>query len=359
MLILPYPNNPTGGIMTREDLEKIAAVLRGTNILVLSDEIYSELTYGTKHCSIASIPDMWERTIYVSGFSKAFAMTGWRLGYLCAPKPLAKQMLKIHQYAIMCAPTVSQYAAIVALQECDDEVRKMVRSSDRGTVCCLEGGRNKMKSVTLNNGVKMPILGYGVYQVDPKECERCVSDALEVGYRLIDTAQAYYNEEGVGAAISNSGIPREELFLTTKVWITNAGYEKAKASIEESLKKLKTDYIDLLLIHQPIGDYYGTYRAMEEAYEEGILKAIGVSNFYPDRFVDISNFVKVQPAVNQIETHPFQQQKQARKYLESITRRLNLGGRLQRAEKICSRIRFCRKLVQNTAKPLHRLFCGS
>ena len=123
MLILPYPNNPTGGIMTREDVEKIAAVLRGTNILVLSDEIYSELTYGTKHCSIASIPDMWERTIYVSGFSKAFAMTGWRLGYLCAPKPLAKQMLKIHQYAIMCAPTVSQYAAIVALQECDDEVR--------------------------------------------------------------------------------------------------------------------------------------------------------------------------------------------------------------------------------------------
>ena len=183
-----------------------------------------------------------------------------------------------------------------------------------------------MKSVTLNNGVKMPILGYGVYQVDPKECERCVSDALEVGYRLIDTAQAYYNEEGVGAAISSSGIPREELFLTTKVWITNAGYEKAKASIEESLKKLKTDYIDLLLIHQPIGDYYGTYRAMEEAYEEGILKAIGVSNFYPDRFVDISNFVKVQPAVNQIETHPFQQQKQARKYLDKYHTQIESWG---------------------------------
>lgn len=183
-----------------------------------------------------------------------------------------------------------------------------------------------MKFVTLNNGVKMPILGYGVYQVDPKECERCVSDALEVGYRLIDTAQVYYNEEGVGAAISNSGIPREELFLTTKVWITNAGYEKAKASIEESLKKLKTDYIDLLLIHQPIGDYYGTYRAMEEAYEEGILKAIGVSNFYPDRFVDISNFVKVQPAVNQIETHPFQQQKQARKYLDKYHTQIESWG---------------------------------
>ncbi len=183
-----------------------------------------------------------------------------------------------------------------------------------------------MEFVTLNNGVKMPILGYGVYQVDPKECERCVSDALEVGYRLIDTAQAYYNEEGVGAAISNNGIPREELFLTTKVWITNAGYEKAKASIEESLKKLKTDYIDLLLIHQPIGDYYGTYRAMEEAYEQGILKAIGVSNFYPDRFVDISNFVKVQPAVNQIETHPFQQQKQARKYLDKYHTQIESWG---------------------------------
>jgi aminotransferase len=139
MLILPYPNNPTGGIMTREDLEAIAAVLRDTNILVLSDEIYSELTYGTKHCSIASIPDMWERTIYVSGFSKAFAMTGWRLGYLCAPQPLAKQMLKIHQYAIMCAPTVSQYAAITALQECDQEVRKMVEEYDTRRRIVVDG----------------------------------------------------------------------------------------------------------------------------------------------------------------------------------------------------------------------------
>lgn len=126
LLILPYPNNPTGGIMTREDLEAIAAVLRDTNIIVLTDEIYSELTYGRKHVSIAALDGMWERTIYVSGFSKAFAMTGWRLGYVCAPKPLAQQMLKIHQYAIMCAPTLSQYAAIVALRECDDEVQKMV-----------------------------------------------------------------------------------------------------------------------------------------------------------------------------------------------------------------------------------------
>lgn len=143
LLILPYPNNPTGGIMTREDLEQIATVLRNTNILVLTDEIYSELTYGTKHCSIAAIDGMWERTIYVSGFSKAFAMTGWRLGYLCAPKPLTQQMLKIHQYAIMCAPTVSQYAAITALQECDNEVQKMVDEYDARRRIVVDGF-NKM-----------------------------------------------------------------------------------------------------------------------------------------------------------------------------------------------------------------------
>lgn len=139
LLILPYPNNPTGGIMTREDLEAIAEVLRGTNILVLSDEIYSELTYGRKHCSIAAIDGMWERTIYVSGFSKAFAMTGWRLGYLCAPKPLAQQMLKIHQYAIMCAPTVSQYAAMAALQECDKDVAHMVSEYDTRRRVVVDG----------------------------------------------------------------------------------------------------------------------------------------------------------------------------------------------------------------------------
>ena len=139
-----------------------------------------------------------------------------------------------------------------------------------------------MEKVKLNNGIEMPILGYGVYQVTPEECERCVSDAISVGYRSIDTAQAYHNEEGVGNAISKCGVPRGELFITTKVWISNAGYEKAKASIDESLRKLKSDYIDLLLIHQPFGDYYGTYRAMEEAYKAGKLRAIGVSNFYPD-----------------------------------------------------------------------------
>lgn len=141
-----------------------------------------------------------------------------------------------------------------------------------------------MEFVTLNNGIKMPILGYGVYQVTPEECERCILDAIEVGYRSIDTAQAYGNEEGVGNAVKKCGVAREELFITTKVWITNAGYEKAQASIEESLRKLQTSYIDLLLIHQPFNDYYGTYHAMEEAYKAGKVKAIGVSNFYPDRF---------------------------------------------------------------------------
>lgn len=173
-----------------------------------------------------------------------------------------------------------------------------------------------MKYVTLNNGVKMPILGYGVYQVDPQECERCVSDAIETGYRLIDTAQAYGNEEGVGNAVKKSGIKRDEFFIVTKVWISNAGYENAKKSIETSLTKLQTDYIDLLLIHQPFNDYYGTYRAMEEFYEKGVLKSIGVSNFYPDRFMDFSNFVKVKPMVNQMETHIFNQQKKLHEILK-------------------------------------------
>ena len=173
-----------------------------------------------------------------------------------------------------------------------------------------------MEYVTLNNGIKMPILGYGVYQVAPEECERCVSDAVSLGYRSIDTAQAYANEEGVGAAIAKCGVPREELFITTKVWITNAGYEKAKKSIDESLRKLQSEYIDLLLIHQPFGDYYGTYRAMEEAYKAGKLRAIGVSNFYPDRYVDIAHFAEIKPAVNQVETHVFQQQKTAKEYMK-------------------------------------------
>lgn len=154
----------------------------------------------------------------------------------------------------------------------------------------------------------MPIIGYGVYQISPEECERCVLDAIGVGYRLIDTAQAYYNEGGVGRAISKCGVPRNELFITTKVWIGNAGDEKAAKSIDESLRKLHTDYIDLLLIHQPFSDYYGTYRAMEKAVKAGKVRAIGVSNFYPDRFVDLAENVEIKPAINQLRTNVFSQQ---------------------------------------------------
>lgn len=183
-----------------------------------------------------------------------------------------------------------------------------------------------MTYVTLNNGLKMPQVGYGVYQVEPAEAERCVLDAISVGYRMIDTAQIYHNEEGVGNAIVKCGVPREELFIVTKVWISNAGEEKAYASILESLKKLQTDYIDLLLIHQPFGDYYGTYRAMERAYHEGKVRAIGVSNFYPDRFIDIQAHVEVKPAVNQVETHVFNQQITAQEYMEKYGCRIMSWG---------------------------------
>ena len=172
-----------------------------------------------------------------------------------------------------------------------------------------------MEYVTLANGVQMPKLGYGVFQVAADETERCVLDAIDAGYRLIDTAQAYGNEEGVGNAIVKCGVPREELFITTKIWISNNGYEKAKASIDESLRKLQCGYIDLMLIHQPFGDVYGTWRAMEEAYEAGKLRAIGVSNFYPDRFIDLCGFVKVKPMVNQVETHVYHQQKKAHEHM--------------------------------------------
>lgn len=170
---------------------------------------------------------------------------------------------------------------------------------------------------TLSNGVKMPILGFGVYQVpDLDECERVVSDAISVGYRSIDTAQAYMNEEAVGNAIRKSGIAREEFFITTKIWISNYGYEKAKASLDASLAKLQTDYIDLMLLHQPFGDYYGAYRAMEEYYKAGKIKAIGISNFAPDRVADLAIFADVTPVVNQVETHVFNQQLNARKTMD-------------------------------------------
>ncbi len=175
-----------------------------------------------------------------------------------------------------------------------------------------------MKTVTLNNGVVMPQIGCGVYQVSPAECERCVSDALSVGYRMIDTAQAYHNEEGVGAAVKKSGIARDELFLVSKVWISNYGFEKAKASIDESLRKLGTDYIDLMLLHQPFCDRYGAYRALEAAYKEGKVRAIGVSNFYPDHFIDLASNVDIVPAVNQVETHVFDQQIEAQGYMKEF-----------------------------------------
>ena len=189
-----------------------------------------------------------------------------------------------------------------------------------------------MKEIILNNSVKMPVLGYGVFLVDPIECERCVTDAIDTGYRMIDTAQAYYNEEGVGEAIKKSGIKREEFFLVTKIWITNSGEEKAEKSIEESLKKLKTDYVDLLLIHQPFGDYYGTYRAMEKAYREGKTRAIGISNFFADRYVDLCNFVEIKPMINQMETHIFQQQRQLREYMKKYDTKLMSWSPMARGE---------------------------
>lgn len=173
-----------------------------------------------------------------------------------------------------------------------------------------------MEYVTLLNGVKMPRLGYGVYQVGKAECERCVLDALKVGYRHLDTAQTYFNEEEVGNAIQKSGIPREEIFITTKVWVEHYGYEQTKKSVYESMRKLQVDYIDLVLLHQPFSDYYGAWRALEDMYSEGKIKAIGISNFYPDRMVDLANFARIKPMVNQVETHPFNQQIEAQKWME-------------------------------------------
>lgn len=173
-----------------------------------------------------------------------------------------------------------------------------------------------MEYVTLSNGIKMPILGYGVYQVTKDECERCVLEALKAGYRSIDTAQSYFNEEEVGSAIQKSGVPRDDIFLTSKVWVEHYGYEECKKSVEESLRKLQTDYLDLMLLHQPFSDYYGAWRALEELYEDGKLRAIGISNFYPDRMVDIASFARIRPMVNQVETHPHNQQVEAKKWMD-------------------------------------------
>lgn len=174
-----------------------------------------------------------------------------------------------------------------------------------------------METVTLNNGVKMPMVGFGVFQIeDADECERCVLDALDAGYRLIDTAQAYYNEEAVGRALQKTTVPREEIFLTTKVWVTEFGYEKAKASVLESMQKLQVDYLDLVLIHQCLSYYYGVYHALEDLYAEGKIRAIGISNFSAERMADIATFNKVVPAVNQVETHMFWQQHELHKWMK-------------------------------------------
>lgn len=177
-----------------------------------------------------------------------------------------------------------------------------------------------MQTLILNNGVKMPILGFGVFQmIDPEECEQAVYDALMAGYRLIDTAASYLNEEAVGRAIKRSGVPREELFITTKLWVQDAGYESAKKAFAKSLERLQLDYLDLYLIHQPFGDVHGSWRAMEELYREGIIKAIGVSNFHPDRLIDLILHNEVVPAVNQVETHPFNQQIENAQFMKENT----------------------------------------
>ena len=185
-----------------------------------------------------------------------------------------------------------------------------------------------MQNIRLYNGVEMPVLGYGVFQVPPQEAERCVSDALSVGYRLIDTAQAYFNEEGVGEAVAKSGIKREDLFLVTKVWISNNGEEKAARSIDESLRKLKTDYIDLLLIHQAYGDVFGTWRAMEDAYRDGKVRAIGVSNFQQARFFDFAHYVDMKPMVNQLQCNAMIQQREIEPTLNEFGTKMMAWGPL-------------------------------
>ena len=185
-----------------------------------------------------------------------------------------------------------------------------------------------MQNIRLYNGVEMPVLGYGVFQVPPQEAERCVSDALRVGYRLIDTAQAYFNEEGVGEAVAKSGIKREDLFLVTKVWISNNGEEKAARSIDESLRKLKTDYIDLLLIHQAYGDVFGTWRAMEDAYRDGKVRAIGVSNFQQARFFDFAHYVDIKPMVNQLQCNAMIQQREIESTLNEFGTKMMAWGPL-------------------------------
>lgn len=192
-----------------------------------------------------------------------------------------------------------------------------------------------MEYVKLNNGLSMPLLGYGVYKVPPAQTKECVLQALQIGYRSLDTAQFYGNEAEVGQAIKESALPRQDIFLTTKIWYSDAGYEKAKEAIKTSLERLQTDYVDLLLIHQPLGDYYGTYRALEEAYKQGLVKAIGVSNFTPDRLVDLCFFAEIKPMLNQVEAHVFYQQKSAREVMRKYGVQAESWGSLAQGRADC------------------------
>ncbi len=214
-----------------------------------------------------------------------------------------------------------------------------------------------MQKVKLNNGIEMPILGFGVFQVsDLEECERSVMDALSVGYRLVDTAASYGNEEAVGKAVKNSGVPREELFITTKLWIQSNGYEGTKRAFDHSMKQLQLDYLDLYLMHQPFGDVYGSWRAMQELYKEGRIRAIGVSNFQPDRLIDLIVHNEIIPAVNQIETHPFNQQIETQNFLQENSVQIESWGPLLKAKMTSFTMNCCFQLGRNTIKRLRRLF---
>lgn len=213
-----------------------------------------------------------------------------------------------------------------------------------------------MDYLTLSNGVKMPMLGYGVYQVTKDACEKCVSDAIKVGYRSFDTAQSYFIEEEVGNAVEKSGLPREDFFITTKVWVEHYGYESTRESVLQSMKKLKTDYLDLCLLHQPFGDVHCSYRALEDLYSEGKIRAIGISNFYPDRMIDLVSFARIKPMINQIEIHPHQQQKESKLWHDKYGINLEAWARSVRVSAVCLSLLSLRQSAKNTTRALLRLY---